>query len=690
MLRLGLYSKLLIFSVILAAFPIGLAGVMLLQKTEAELKSAVNDELIQTAQGLAGEIDALYFNQWLAPLRLLAGALDDPAVDAPAKLALIQRISAAPDLIALQLSVEGGEPVLAAQQHATERLKARGEDPARVLGRPHEELVGLVEGHGMEPLGARYLPQLGSWVLDFAAALERPLGGRQAILMARVDLGRLRERLERHPFNRNGALVLWSRDRGALFGAGAEAGATSPLVRRVQAALGINAGQVGVMPFIAADGRAMLGGYAMSERLPWAVLTEREQDTAYRPVAQLTHALLGWMAVGVGLAVLAAWGLSRRISKPVLLIEAVAERVGKGDFSAQVPDLRRRDEIGQLAQRINEMITGLQERERVKDVFGRFQSPEVVSTLLETPGALELGGARRQVTLMMTDLRGFTALSERLPPEQVVDLLNRYFEPLVAICERYRGTVNEIIGDALFVLFGAPLRSDDHLPRAVACAVEMQNAMLEINARNQAEGRPRMEMGIGINTGEGVVGNIGSARRAKFTVIGKEVNLTSRIEGYTVGGQILVSESVMRGLGAALELGESYRVRPKGVREPIEIYEVIGIREPYGLRLQARPAALRPIAPPITLTALPLDGKYLSGEALEGRLTDFAEGRARLVVPGAELEVLTNLSLRMADAKETDQEAYCKVTGRDGDAILVRFTSLAPDLEARLEAASAS
>ncbi len=682
-MRLGLYSRLLIFSVILAVFPIGLAGVMLLQKTEAALKSAVNDELLQAAQGLADEVDALFLNQWLAPLDVLRGALDDPKVDAGAKLALLERISAAPDLIALQLSVAGGEPVLAAQQRATERLRARGEDPARVLGRPHAELAALNPGARMTPLGARRAPELGAWVLDLAAELARPLGGRQAILLARVDLGRLRERLQRHPFNRTGALALWSRDDGFLF----EAGADSPLLQRARESLAAGAGQVGVMPFEAADGAPMLGGYALSERLPWAVLAERAQGTAYLPVAQMRNALLGWMALGVGLAVLAAWLLARRISRPVLLIESVAERVGRGDFAAEVPDLRRRDEIGQLGERMNRMIEGLRDRERVKDVFGRFQSPEVVNTLLETPGALELGGERRALTLMMTDLRGFTALSERLPPEQVVDLLNRYFEPLVEICERYRGTVNEIIGDALFVLFGAPLPSDDHLPRAVACAVALQNAMAEVNADNLAAGRPRLEMGIGINTGEAVVGNVGSARRAKFSVVGKEVNLTGRIEGYTVGGQILVSEPVMQGLAGRLELGQRYQVRPKGVPEAIEIFEVLGIGAPYELRLNRLQQRLGPLQRPLALRVTPLDGKQLTDVELAGRMTAYGEGRARLEVEAGELELLTNLILRIPDPPRADQEAYAKTVAREEGAWTVRFTALSPELEARFNAA---
>ncbi|MGQ0545601.1 MAG: adenylate/guanylate cyclase domain-containing protein, partial [Betaproteobacteria bacterium] len=190
----------------------------------------------------------------------------------------------------------------------------------------------------------------------------------------------------------------------------------------------------------------------------------------------------------------------------------------------------------------------------LRKMFGRYLAPEVMASLLENPAGLELGGEKRRVTVMLTDLRGFTALAERLAPEQVVRMLNGYFEVMLEVIERHHGTVNEIIGDALLVLFGAPQDMPDRAGRAVACAIEMQNAMAEVNARNRAEGLPELEMGIGLNDTEVVVGNVGSAKRSKYAAVGAGVNLASRIESYTVGGQVLVSESVRRAAGERLRL----------------------------------------------------------------------------------------------------------------------------------------
>ena len=155
----------------------------------------------------------------------------------------------------------------------------------------------------------------------------------------------------------------------------------------------------------------------------------------------------------------------------------------------------------------------------LKKMFGRYLSTEVMTSLIENPSALELGGEKRIVTIMMTDLRGFTAISERLAPEQVVQMLNSYFEVMVEVVLKYNGTINEIIGDALLIIFGAPQKMADRAQRAIACGISMQNAMDRINENNRLQGLPELEMGIGINDTEVIVGNIGSSKRSKYSVV---------------------------------------------------------------------------------------------------------------------------------------------------------------------------
>ena len=224
-----------------------------------------------------------------------------------------------------------------------------------------------------------------------------------------------------------------------------------------------------------------------------------------------------------------------------------------------------------------------QQNQFIRETFGRYLTNEVVTNLLDSPGGLKLGGEKRKVTIMMADLRGFMALAERLAAEQVVAMLNRYLETVVDVIMKYQGTINEIIGDGILVIFGAPIWQEDDAQRAVACAVEMQLAMQVVNEQNKREGLPEAEMGIGMNTGEVVVGNIGSYKRTKYGAVGNHVNLTARIESYTIGRQILISEATLKDAGANLRIDGQMQVEPKGVQEPITIHEVGGIGGEYDL-----------------------------------------------------------------------------------------------------------
>ena len=324
--------------------------------------------------------------------------------------------------------------------------------------------------------------------------------------------------------------------------------------------------------------------------------------------------------------------------------------------------------------------------ELLRTMFGRYLAPEVMASLIENPAALELGGEKRRVTVMLTDLRGFTALAERLPPEQVVRMLNGYFEVMMEVVTRYQGTVNEIIGDALLVLFGAPQDMPDRVERAVACAIEMQNAMARVNERNRAEGLPRLEMGIGLNDSEVVVGNIGSAKRSKYSAVGAGVNLASRIESFTTGGQVLVSESVRRALGEALRVDGQREVLPKGADAPLRIYEVGGIAGRFNVALEREEPELVRLAVPEPVRYAVLEGKEAGAASREGRLVRVGRSCAELEAgdpPAAFADV--RLSLAAAGEALGARDFYGKVLAV-GSPALVRFTAVPPEVEAYFEA----
>ena len=328
--------------------------------------------------------------------------------------------------------------------------------------------------------------------------------------------------------------------------------------------------------------------------------------------------------------------------------------------------------------------------ELIKKMFGRYLSTEVMNSLLEDPTALAMGGEKRKVTIMMTDLRGFTALSERLNPEQVVQMLNSYFEVMVDVVIQYHGTINEIIGDALLVIFGAPQEMPDRAQRAIACAIEMQNAMGKVNERNREQSLPELEMGIGLNETEVIVGNVGSSKRSKYAVVGSGVNMTSRIESYTVGGQILISESVRLEAGGVLRIDAQMDVLPKGAETPLRIYEVGGIAGRFKIALETKELILITLARQIPIQYKVLEGKDIGKKGLQGSMVRLAKNCAEIVL-GDPVDELTNLKMNLGDVEEnlSAKDFYGKVvrkTGEDEKTHLVHFTSVPPSIDAYFQA----
>jgi len=326
----------------------------------------------------------------------------------------------------------------------------------------------------------------------------------------------------------------------------------------------------------------------------------------------------------------------------------------------------------------------------LKKMFGRYLSTEVMNSLIENPSALELGGEKRSVTIMMTDLRGFTALSERLEPEQVVEMLNVYFEVMVEVVLKYHGTINEIIGDALLIIFGAPQKMSDRAQQAIACAIEMQNAMAEVNGQSRSKGLPELEMGIGLNETGVIVGNIGSTKRSKYTVVGSGVNMTSRIESYTVGGQIFISESVRQEAGDILRIDAQQDVRPKGSETPIRIYEVGGIAGHYNLTLEGKYPDLVTLVRPISIHCTELEDKVIGMKRLQGSVIRLSKNCAEITLEEP-IRILTNLKMNLVDVDEnlSSKDFYGKVVDDSGENKanqVVHFTSIPPEVDAYYQA----
>jgi len=287
--------------------------------------------------------------------------------------------------------------------------------------------------------------------------------------------------------------------------------------------------------------------------------------------------------------------LEKRIISPLETIAAANQRFQNDDSSARevnLPEDVPKEIKGIVFSRTQMLDTILKISEErlhlvkfIRNTFGRYLSKKVVDEILESPNGQEIGGHRKSVTIMMSDLRGFTSLSEARDPEVMVRLLNRYLERMSKVIMEYDGMIDEFIGDAILTVFGVPEEHDDDPVRAVACALAMQNTLMELNDELMLEGYPALEMGIGINTGSVIVGNIGSEIRMKYGIVGAIVNIASRIESNTIGGQVLVGESTYNIVKELVAVDPPQTVMMKGLKKPLVMYSVTAIGPPYNIKL---------------------------------------------------------------------------------------------------------
>jgi len=349
-------------------------------------------------------------------------------------------------------------------------------------------------------------------------------------------------------------------------------------------------------------------------------------------------------------------------------------------------DISDRKRIEVELQRLAEQV---EQRNRfIRETFGRYLTDEVVDAVLESPTGLQIGGEKRKITMLMADLRGFTSLSERLPPERVVAMLNRYLTTMVGVIKKYHGTIDDFIGDAIFVLFGAPVWKEDDAERAVACAIAMQLAMDSINEQNRLESLPEIEMGVGLHTGQVVVGNIGSPERMKYDVIGSQVNLTSRIQSCTTGGQILISETTRQDVGRILKVGRQVEVKAKGLEHPVTLFEVLGISGRHKLLLPDASEKLVLLVSGVPLRYEIVEGSQLGHETYTGTLTKLSRKAAEAILDHP-IGNLTNIKMHfIQDGREIPGSLYAKVidaVAGSANTFSLRFTSVSPDIESFLQ-----
>ena len=363
------------------------------------------------------------------------------------------------------------------------------------------------------------------------------------------------------------------------------------------------------------------------------------------------------------------------------------------------------DEIRQIADSRKQMLDTIfkvsEERLHlmnfIKDTFGRYLSKKVVEEILASPEGRKIGGQQKTVTILMSDLRGFTYMSENNDPEKVVTLLNRYLECMSKVLVSYGGTIDEFIGDAILAIFGVPEAHADDTVRAVACGIAMQNALKGLNADFAKEGFPPLEMGIGINTGQVVVGNIGSEVRMKYGIVGSAVNVAARIEANTTGGEVFVGESVFEKVKDLVEVEKVRTAMMKGLKRPLVYYPVKAVNAPFDVKLHTSDARENGIPIHLPFHCWVIEGERVGEDRISGKTLTINENDivAALERP---LDRLTDVKLKFdfcSDAHCFD-EIYAKVTAMERHATdtVNRFaiTSIKPadraDLQKWLQAAA--
>ncbi len=309
------------------------------------------------------------------------------------------------------------------------------------------------------------------------------------------------------------------------------------------------------------------------------------EDIILEPAREVRRKAFFIAGLVLSASILVIFWFSMTLTSP---IETLAELIGvvsKGNFDVKASDKIKsifQDEVKDLAFAFDNMTEGLKERDKVKNLFSKFHGSDVTEDLINQD--IGLGGQKKDVVVFFSDIRGFTSFSEKRAPEEVVEMLNEYFEIMVGIINRNHGVVDKFIGDAIMAVWGAPKSTGRDAHHAVTACLQMRQSLVELNDKRKERGQPPLQIGIGLHAGSVISGTIGSTERMEFTVIGNTVNTGSRIEASTkaFGADLLISEEVVAQVGNDFLVELAGAAEVKGRSEPLKMYKVRGYKEGDG------------------------------------------------------------------------------------------------------------
>jgi adenylate cyclase len=322
----------------------------------------------------------------------------------------------------------------------------------------------------------------------------------------------------------------------------------------------------------------LVSGFYRMKQAPWVITMFAPGKEILAPIIEFSvyYAVAGSLCIVFILLLIQFVG--GRIVRQIRKISNAAEHVAKGNYVDPLP-ITTSDEIGQLKTSFNTMVEGLKERDSIRDTFGRYMDPEIARELMKRPEASTLGGEKRKVAVLMSDIRGFTPVSEALSPEETIRILNHYFSHMIEVIQRHKGIIVDFYGDGILVFFD-PLEGHiiKEVQHAIHCGLEMQQSMMLFNKEMRSENLPELQTGIGINVGDAIVGNIGSATRTKYGIVGAAVNITQRIQAEAKGGEVIISDSAYGFLKNDLKIKQSFSAQLKGVDGKMDLHIVESIQ----------------------------------------------------------------------------------------------------------------
>lgn len=562
-MRFPFRLKLALLSSTFAAVPLLVVGWLVVDVGRREIESSTEALSIALAEEVATRLDDRADRAEHA-LAAIGGALTDTALDEPLRVALALRLLDAEPV----LDVVG---VYDAQGALIDRLRA---DPASSATTP--DTIPRPEGAAAMHVGALTNAD-GVRVLLIAPL--RPEGTVTGYVAASVSLAPLQEDVERL------SRAQLAGDEGVLFVVDGEGRAVAhPDATRLLATLpdapGASEARSESGEHVDASGRAWLRSRAAAERWGWTVVAQVPEDAAFAALGE-TRRIVGLaIAVALALAFGASVLLGRRLASPIAALVAYTQDLAARRFDRR-PAVATGDELDLLARALGDAAAELDRSEKrareeaaIRADLGRYLPAEIVEAIVRREQSMELGGRRVPITVLFADVVAFTPLSERLPPEQVVALLNELFTLLTEAVFRHGGTVDKLIGDCVMALWGAPTPHLDHARRAVLAAQDMVRFCESASADWKARFGVEVRLAIGIHSGEAVVGNVGSRERMEYTAIGDVVNVAARLETLARPQQILVSRATADAVAGGFTVTPLGPREIPGRREPVELCEV--------------------------------------------------------------------------------------------------------------------